>query len=179
NRIAEFRKRLEGMPRLVPAQRTDEPPSTPPEPNPDQAEAGSRTQAIIEKSLQRLAGADCAGPPPLSNNARRLLSDAHGMVTRLKAMADDPLLADRLIGADVLADTADPLAVHFRETASLTEACVRYAMTFPPAADEQARLCEGLEGMIDAARGRFAVVGGALECRRAEDARVRRPARVA
>src|SRR5262249_12737340 len=81
NRIAEFRKRLEGMPRLVPAQRTDEPPSTPPEPNPDQAEAGSRTQAIIEKSLQRLAGADCAGPPPLSNNARRLMSDAHGMVT--------------------------------------------------------------------------------------------------
>src|SRR5262249_37819774 len=105
------------------------------------------------------------------------MSDAHGMVTRMKAMADDPLLADRLIGADVLADTADPLAVHFREAASLTEACVRYAMTFPPAADEQARLCEGLEGMIDAARRRFALLAGALECRRAEEARVDRLAR--
>jgi HD-GYP domain-containing protein (c-di-GMP phosphodiesterase class II) len=177
NRIAEFRKRLEGMPRLVPTRRDEPPPPKHPTPAPEQGEAGSRTQAIIENSLQRLAGTDQAGPMPLSNHARRLMADAHGMVTRMRAMADDPLLADRLIGADVLADLADPLAVHFRETASLTEACVRYAMTFPPAADEQTRLCEGLEGMIDAARRRFELLAGALERRRAEEARVDRLAR--
>ena len=73
-------------------------------------------------------------------------------------MADEPLL-----GGPPTGEAADPLAVLYRETASLTEGAVRYAMLFPDGVDEQARLCEGLEGMIAAARRRFDQLAGTLE----------------
>ena len=57
----------------------------------------------------------------------------------------------------------------------MTEAAVRYVLTFPEAADEQNRLCEGLEGMIDAARRRFALLAGALERRRLDEGADRHP----
>ena len=94
NRIAEFRKRLEAMPRLIPvdgpAARHRRPPrSQPPEPT----EPASRTQAILEYSLRQLGGTTEATPPALTDRARRLLVEAQGLVTRLRALADDPLLA--------------------------------------------------------------------------------------
>lgn len=176
NRIAEFRRRLEAMPRLVPS---DEPaPRQVDEPDrmPEPAPAGSRTQAILENSLRQLATTGGTEPPPLADRARRLLIEAHGLVTRLKALADEPLL-DTPRPASEAAKIADPLVIHFRETAALAEAAVRYAMTFPPTADEQARLCEGLEGLIDAGRRRFELLAGAVERRRAEEARIDRLAR--
>jgi HD-GYP domain-containing protein (c-di-GMP phosphodiesterase class II) len=175
NRIADFRKRLEAMPRLTPTAVAKHEPAaqkatsdTPAE----KPEAASRTQAILEYSLRQLAGASDGCPPALSNRARRLLVDAQGLVTRLKTIVDDPLLAGPPSEASGSNSTADPLAVHFREIAAMTEAAVRYVLTFPESATEQRRLCEGLEGMIDAARRRFELLAGALERRRAEESRI-------
>jgi HD-GYP domain-containing protein (c-di-GMP phosphodiesterase class II) len=172
NRIADFRKRLDEMPRLIPApqatQTVEEPKAAHEEPaarNPV-----SRTQAILEYSLRQLSGSAEAEPPALSDRARRLLGDAQGLVTRLKSLVDEPLLAGPPVGQAT--EAADPLSVHFRETAALTEAAVRYAMTFPESETEQRRLCEGLEGIIDAARRRFELLAGTLERRRTEEARI-------
>ncbi|MSR54457.1 MAG: HD domain-containing protein [Gemmataceae bacterium] len=170
NRIAEFRQRLEAMPRLVPAVGERVPEPAPQKTKPVAVEAGTRTQAILEESLRQLGGAPESSPVALSNRARRLLVDAQGLVTRLKIMADDPLLAGPPPSSQT--DGADPLAVHFRETASMTEAAVRYALTMPESASEQMRLCEGLEGMIDAARRRFEMLANALERRRCENTRI-------
>lgn len=173
SRIAEFRQRLDAMPRLVPA---PNPPAEqappPPEPETGAAEAGSRTQALLEYSLRQLAGTAEAGPPALAGPARRLLADAHGLVTRLKALTDEPLMAGPPPGADGVVPAADPLAVHYRETAALTGAAVRYATTFPESLGEQMRLCEGLEGILDAAHRRFDLLAGALELRRREAGRI-------
>ena len=129
----------------------------------------SRTQAILEYSLRQLAGTANVNPPALSNRARRLLTQAQGLVTRMKAMADEPLLAGPPLA---YREAADPLAVHFRETAALTEAAVRYALSFPESASEQERLCEGLEAMIDATARRLELLAAALERRRAEESRI-------
>jgi hypothetical protein len=50
-------------------------------------------------------------------------------------------------------------------------------LTFPESADEQNRLCEGLEGMLDAAFRRFALLAGALERRRNDECRIETLAR--
>jgi HD-GYP domain-containing protein (c-di-GMP phosphodiesterase class II) len=171
NRVADFRKRLEAMPRLGPSAGPKPSPraTEPVEPSPV---AESRTQAILAESMRQLECKNDAPTPALTNRVRGSLADAHGLVTRLRAMADEPLL-----GGPPTAEAADPLAVLYRETASLTEGAVRYAMSFPDAVDEQARLCEGLEGMIDAARRRFDQLAGALERKRIDDSRIDRLAR--
>lgn len=168
NRIAEFRQRLEAMPRLVPV----DPPPAPrkPEPAPEPAEAGSRTQALLGEALRQLGEAPDAMPPALSARARRLLAGAQGLITRLRAAADDPLLAGPPAGG--APRPADPLAVHYQEAAALAEAAVRYVQTFPESAAEQARRCDGLEGILDAAHRRFALLAGALERRRVEEGRI-------
>jgi hypothetical protein len=167
SRIAEFRKRLEAMPRLVPVEGPAVVPA--PEPTPEPTEPASRTQAILQESLRQLEGTKDATPPALTNRARRLLAEAQGLVTRLRALADDPLMAGP---PEATGEAADPLAVHYRETAALTEAAVRYVLTFRESAEEQNRLCEGLEGMLDAAFRRFALLAGALERRRTDAGRL-------
>jgi HD-GYP domain-containing protein (c-di-GMP phosphodiesterase class II) len=171
SRIAEFRKRLEAMPRLTPGAAPPVAANPAPSPEPP-TEAGSRTQAILEYSVRQLGGTPEATPPALSNRARRLLSEAQGLVARMKVVADDPLLAGPPLDVEATRLPADPLAVHYRETAALTEAAVRYACAFPESAAEQARLCEGLEGMIDAARRRFGLLSAALERRRVDEDRI-------
>jgi hypothetical protein len=174
NRIAEFRKRLDAMPRLVPAIAPPPDPHPTPalEPESTNAEAGSRTQAILEYSLRQLGGTTEFNPPALTSRARRLLADAQGLVGRLRVLADDPLLAGPPPTLDGVAGPADPLAVHYRETAALTEAAVRYALTFPESAADQARLCEGMEAMLDAAHRRFGLLATALERRRVDEGRL-------
>lgn len=172
SRIAEFRQRLDAMPRLVPAPNPPAEPSPPPAPEAEPTEAGSRTQALLEDSVRQLAATAEAGPPALASRARRLLADAHGLVARLKALADDPLMAGPPPGPDGAVAVADPLAVHYRETATLTEAAARYVRTFPETAAEQVRLCEGLEGILDAAHRRFDLLAGALELRRRDAGRI-------
>ena len=77
NRIAEFRQRLEAMPRLVPVDTPAIPPPAP-EPPPEPTEPASRTQAILAYSLRQLDGTLDATPPALTNQARQLLAEAQG-----------------------------------------------------------------------------------------------------
>jgi hypothetical protein len=176
SRIAEFRKRLEAMPRLTPGAEPEPTVAAKPSVATDAIESGSRTQAMLASSLQKLGETSVSTPPALSNRARRLLTDAHGLVARLRALVDEPLLAGPP-HQSASSEDADPLAVHFRETAALAEAAVRYAVTFPEVPSEQARLCEGLEGMIDAARRRFDLMTAAVEGRRIDESRIDRLAR--
>ena len=177
NRIAEFRQRIEAMPKLVPMAELVSPP-LPVSPTAvdhvkQRVEAGSRTQAILESSLRQLENASSVHEPmPLTNRARRLLIDAQGLVARLKALADDPLLAGPPPNSEGMVPEADVHAVHYRETAAMTESLVRFALSFPDSASEQARLCEGLEGMLDAAHRRFSLLAHSLERRRLEVTRV-------
>lgn len=175
NRIAEFRKRLDAMPRLIPAPPPNEPAATNTDttkPTQHGPESGSRTQAILEQSLRQLAGSADSTRPELIDDARRLLIEARGLVSRMKALVDEPLLAGPPIGSEEVPGAADPLAVHFRETSAIIDAAVRYALTFPASAIEQSRLCEGLEGMIDAGRRRFEMLASALERRRLDEGRI-------
>lgn len=179
NRIAEFRKRIEAMPRLIAPDAPTPIPDTikiPAEALTQKVAAGSRNQAILQQSLKQLAGAEeqIAAPTQLCNRARRLLMEAQGLVTRLRAVADDSLLAGPPADDDGQARDGDPLVVHYRETAALTEASVRYALSFPDSATEQMRLCEGLETMLEAAHRRFGLLAGALESHRADAARIDR-----
>lgn len=162
NRVAEFRKRLDAMPRLhakaeLPNIETPEaPPST------------SLTQNILAESIRHLAQPPDVAEVPLTDRAKRLLMDSHGLVTRLRAMADDPMIGSSS------GSSADPLAVLHRETAGLTEAAVRYASMLPRDPQTQERLCEGLEGMIDAARRRYEQLAARLECKRQDENRIER-----
>src|SRR5262245_22125504 len=69
NRIAEFRQRLESMPRLIPVATA----STPQEAPSPRTESESRTQSILEQSIRQLVGSTDAVtvPPALVNRARR------------------------------------------------------------------------------------------------------------
>ena len=95
NRIAEFRQRLEAIPRLVPTtdHESEIPLATDQDAATDVSEPASRTQAILEYSVRQIGSTADIPSPALTNEARRLMAIAHGLVTRLKAMADDPLLA--------------------------------------------------------------------------------------
>src|SRR5262245_49011119 len=127
-KITAFRQRLESMPRLTSQLPNEAPAVVEPPPVPEGADleervrAGSRTQALLETSLRRLAGlAEESGPCPgqLTGRARRLLGEAREIVQRLRALADDPLLAGPPPGVDGSAPDIDPLAFHYRETAAL------------------------------------------------------------
>lgn len=175
NRIAEFRRRIEAMPRLVPPELPlgSKPTGrTPEEQLQQKVEAGSRTQAILEYSLRQLNNAEQPLPATLTNRARRLLVETQGLVARLKAFADDPLLAGPPAQTDGTVPEADVAAVHFRESAALVEAATRYALALPESPGEQMRLCEGLEGMIDAAHRRVALLATLLERRRLDAIRI-------
>lgn len=142
---------------------------------PQKVETGSRNQAILEQSLKQLAGTEekIAAPSPsqLCNRARRLLMESQGLVNRLRAIADDPLLAGPPADVSGQVREADPFVVHYRETAAMTEAAVRYALSFPDSATEQMRLCEGLEAIIEAAQRRFGLLVSALESHRVDVSR--------
>ena len=86
DKITAFRQRLESMPRLVP-QAANESPNAPPRTRDDagtaelvsQVRAGSRTQAVIERSLRQLTGlTEGSGPCPaeLTPRAKRVLEEA-------------------------------------------------------------------------------------------------------
>jgi HD-GYP domain-containing protein (c-di-GMP phosphodiesterase class II) len=179
NRIAEFRKRLDAMPRLVPEPLREVGPmsvisqvNVPEQTQLERVEAGSRTQAVLEYSLRQLAGVEepTIGVP-LTHRARRLLADAQGLVARLRAFSEDPLLAGPPADSEGLADL-DPVVLHYRETTALVEAAVRFAGSFPVEATDQMRLCDGLEAMLDAARRRLAQLAHAIESRRADVERI-------
>jgi HD-GYP domain-containing protein (c-di-GMP phosphodiesterase class II) len=185
NRIAEFRKRLEKMPRLSPSTE-GQTPSTQSEnnesektrqdsgqglPPPHFSQPQSISQAIVTDSLRQLNITSQDFPTELSDPAKRYLQESLGLVSSLRAAADDLLIVGPAADSQGKA-TGDLLAGYFRETAALTEAAVRYAQALPSDLAVQERLCEGLEQLVRAARRNFRVLVAAAERRREEENRV-------
>ena len=95
-------------------------------------QAGSRTQALLEQSLRQLAIVPEPAPStpiPLTARARRLLKEAHELIGTLRTLADDPLLAGSPPKEDG-GEEIDPLAIYYRETATMMEPAVQSLRTF-------------------------------------------------
>ncbi len=60
----------------------------------------------------------------------------------------------------------DPLAIYYRETATMMEPAVRIAQNFPEAPSVQLRLCDGLDGILSTVRQRLTTLSNARELRR-------------
>jgi len=169
-RISAFRQRLEGMPRLTaeatPAVTVDEE-AAPIAQLERTVQAGSRTQAILEQSLRHLSD-DAAPQEPAAGRliakARRVLGEAHDLVTCLRRLADDPLLAGPPPEQGTL--ETDPLALHYRETAAMMTPAVRLAQAMPDEPSIQSRLSDGLEAVLATVRQRLVGLGHALDQRR-------------
>ena len=181
DRIVALRQRLEQTPPLVPPAEPATilyPPREeyldPIEPIQNRTEAGSRTQAVLEHSLRHLASVGTEPirlPATLTHRARRLLKEAHELIVELRALSDEPTLAGPPPSSEGTADI-DPLALTYRETAAMIEPAVRLAQGFPEEASIQLRLCDGLEGMLEAVRQRTVALRKALDIRREEAGRI-------
>jgi len=181
DRISAFRERLDSLPRLSPASL----PATVAVPDqvsrqPDDAltariRAGSRTQAVLEQSVRTLSEeppSETTSSTPLTARARRVLTEARELIDCMKRLADEPLLAGP--PADQGSIDTDPLAIYYRETASMLVPAVRLAGTMPDMPSVQTRLAEGLEGILGTVRQRLAALGHALGQRRRDDDQVNR-----
>lgn len=104
---------------------------------------GERVQALIEGSLRQLAGPNAEPAPlPLTNRARRTAEWCRELVRELRSLSDDPII--------LAADGESPLTAAWQSAASLAESAVRLMKTLPPEAHEQTRLCDGVDGLLDA-----------------------------
>ncbi|HEY2784753.1 MAG TPA: HD domain-containing phosphohydrolase [Fimbriiglobus sp.] len=151
-RIAAFRERLENTPLLKAA---GEPTTV--------AENADRF-ALSLRTLTEPESTSPVAQPKLTHKAVSLLQDARELVAKERAFAGEPTLAD----AD------DPLTRFHRKTVALTEAALRQAQAFPGAADDQIRVCDGIDAMLCVVRDRLAVLDRTLAARKADAARIER-----
>ena len=104
-------------------------------------------------------------PSRLSFRGARLVQRARDLLQELKAIADDPIVQQ---------DELDPVADLHRTSARMIDAVLRTVLTFPPSPSVQARLCEGLEAVLDVVEERLAVVKGGIRQRSLETGRIDR-----
>src|SRR5207248_17876 len=129
---------------------------------------GERRQALLDASLRQLSDGAAAEirPTQLISRVRHLLERGRGLIGRLRALADDPVLSR---GDEVLDETADdPLLQCYRETASMTESALRLVQAFPDAPSAQLRLSDGLENILTAIGERADLLTHAADFRRGE-----------
>jgi HD-GYP domain-containing protein (c-di-GMP phosphodiesterase class II) len=131
-------------------------------------EVSARVGALVDNSLRRLPGVPSSAeegtlPTHLTARARRLLPKVRELLTRLRSLAEEPLLSR---GDD------DPLAKLHRETTMLTELAVRTLQTLPETPSVQLRLCEGVEAVLKTAELRVAAIGRAVVERRREEEQI-------
>jgi HD-GYP domain-containing protein (c-di-GMP phosphodiesterase class II) len=155
HRIAAFRERLENTPLLAP---TDEPPAVATDPD---------RFALSLKSLTAIETKP-AVTPKLTHKAVALLREARDLVAKERSLAGEPLLAD----------AADPLARFHRKTVALTEAALRQAQSLPDAADDQVKLCDGIDAMLRVVRDRLGVLDRIVAAKKADGQRIERVAKL-
>jgi hypothetical protein len=140
-----------------------------------------RTQALVDHAIGRLADSLSAVegslPTALTSRVRALLERGRQIVALLRAMADSPELSATYTTpapgvAESSEDELDPLAAAFRETAAMTETCLRLVQAFPNSPTAQLRLADGLECIIDLIEQRVAGLAHALRLRRVQTDRV-------
>jgi HD-GYP domain-containing protein (c-di-GMP phosphodiesterase class II) len=175
-KITAFKQRLEAMPRL-----TQDLIPRPAKPKPDSKEdklefevrAGSKTQGLLQTSLRQLtalAEQPATLPHTLTATARRMAQESRELLTRLRQLADHPLLAGPPISKDEVESDSDPLLLCYREAVALMETVVRMLSALPDVPSVQLRLCEGIEGILGTIRERTGALMIGLEVR-GEDSR--------
>lgn len=172
NKISDFRRRLEAMPKLLPEAPR---PAAPAQDAPPESElerrvrAGSRTQALLQDSLRSLMPsftAEPAIPRQLTARARRLMTEAREHLSHLRALADHPLLQGPPTDSESSAGAIDATVVYFHETMAILESAIRMGSALPELPSAQLRLCEGLEGILNAVRDRLVTLHQLISQRR-------------
>ena len=113
--------------------------------------AAERVQSLLDGTLKQISavGADGRTPVELTHRARRCVERGRDMVMRLRELGD---LAE------------GPLAACYRNCTAMTEAAVRLVQAFPEGPSGQIRLCDGIDGLLDAAGERIvALVQAAVD----------------
>jgi HD-GYP domain-containing protein (c-di-GMP phosphodiesterase class II) len=167
-RIMALRQRLEQAQGLLRDVSTSLPAADLAEQLQREVSAGTQMQSLIDGTLRQmtapLVGEDRILPTQLTARARALLERGRGMVQQLRKLADDPNLN--------ASELEDPLVQGVRRTSSMVEAAVRFVQAFPDAPSIQWRLCEGLEGLLDAAAERISSLTSAADSSRTDHSRI-------
>lgn len=175
SRITAFRERLERTPSLVLESDTVDPALVV-----QNAARRALTPGWVSGALRQIAGgttspATAVVPSQLVGRARRLFETARELVTEQRAITDDVFFV-RLSNA--AGTEPDPLVVYHRQTVAATESTLRLAQSMPESAEQQLRVCDGLETMLTAISDRLAITARSLDTRRKEWGRVERLARL-
>lgn len=111
--------------------------------------AAERVQSLLDGSLKQISavGADGKSPAELTHRARRCVERGRHVVMRLRDLGDL---------------TEGPLAACYRRCTAMTEAAVRLVQAFPEEASAQIRLCDGIDGLLDAAGERIGRLADAV-----------------
>jgi len=127
---------------------------------------GAVHDTLLDGSFRQLTLAPAsdapARPTRLTGRARRLLEVGHGLLGKLRSLAE-------LFDAEA---REDPLAGRFRETVAIADTALRAVQGYPDAPSVQLRLCEGLEGTLNVVAERVAALRSAVERRGRDSERV-------
>jgi HD-GYP domain-containing protein (c-di-GMP phosphodiesterase class II) len=132
---------------------------------------GARHNAMIDSTLRQLSAAaapENETPLParrLTARGARLLQLGRESLRELRQLADEPLLQ---------ADEPEPLTDLYQQTAAMLDTVLRTVPAFPDAPSAQARLCDGLEGVLDVVTERVATLKAGLGERRRQTDQVER-----
>jgi HD-GYP domain-containing protein (c-di-GMP phosphodiesterase class II) len=117
------------------------------------------TDALPTAAIQDKPAGETPMPPRLTARGARVLKLGRELLHELRALADETVLP---------ADPADPVtSLHF-ETSAMLDAVLRSMTNMSAGPGAQLRLCEGLEGILDAVRERLGILHAAIEQRRQE-----------
>jgi HD-GYP domain-containing protein (c-di-GMP phosphodiesterase class II) len=184
SRIAALRQRMEqaqarpGSAEAAPLARVEQLES--------QVAAGLRYSTLLDGSFRQLHETDDppAETPPLprqlTSRARRLLLVGQELLKQLRGLAEgfpsEMKMPDGVLplGKWPGIEPADPLAVRYRETVAMLDTALRTVQAYPDSPGAQLRLCEGLEGILNAVAERSASLHAAFEERKSQALRVER-----
>jgi HD-GYP domain-containing protein (c-di-GMP phosphodiesterase class II) len=133
-----------------------------PDPVSQLAEQLAATPEFLNRALQALTEnppIESAPPVVLTARARQLLEMAREMVSVLRESSQEEVIQ----AADPQDKTS--LAHYHSDTLALTTSALRMAASFPASAQEQLRLCEGLDAMLGHVRERLAILQAAISTR--------------
>lgn len=113
--------------------------------------ARERAQNLLIRAFDRL---DVEREPVAEPATKNLTGRVKDGLARCQSLVHD-LKQLGLSAALENASISSPLAISFDRCTALANAAVRFAQALPESATEQTRLCEGLDGMLDALADRI------------------------
>ncbi len=143
---------------------------------------GSDHDSQLDSVVRPLTGAlkEDRRPLPrlLTARGRRVLERGRELLGQLRGLSDaftpnaDPALSVEEAPAVPALERTEPLAVLYRETASMTDVALRMIPLMPDTATAQLQMCEGLEGILNAVAARLRVLDAGVGRHRREHERV-------